>query len=425
MRISSKLRWIILLPVFTLGHEALALDCDITYVSQSGKTFTVMPTGGDDTANIQCAFDEAVAAGPGATVELTEGTFHTAQIVVKDFAGQFLGASKNKTVVQNLDVPLEVDASDLSFFIEEPSADNKWPTIFAFIDHVDPVQDPQKDAVLDVMVSDMTIRAVGEQPTQEWTYFNDLNDPPIPPFKELAHAIVVLGPKTSIHVENVHFEGEEVPETLYGFNLFNAVYPVGGFAGYLDLMEGAFTVKNSSFRNLAGGAIFDTADKYRAIISHNEFDNVYVATEFADILRTHFEFSHNRVNAVVGVNLVTYGGTDFAVDSSSVIIKSNRFQDDVEFQGTLFGPEGVEGGDAVTLDSSFGDKVHCRLLDNDISTVEGPGDYPGKIYLGPDTHDCGVINSGRRNQIVDEGTDNVIIPGKALGHWLRKKGGFD
>jgi hypothetical protein len=41
------------------------------------RTFVVAPSGGDDTAAIQQAFNAAVAAGPGSAVRLTAGRFYT------------------------------------------------------------------------------------------------------------------------------------------------------------------------------------------------------------------------------------------------------------------------------------------------------------------------------------------------------------
>lgn len=63
--------------------------CDPAYVVRTGKSIRVSPTDVDDTANIQCAFDWANARGPGMTVRLTPGTFHTAQIYIYDFVGSF------------------------------------------------------------------------------------------------------------------------------------------------------------------------------------------------------------------------------------------------------------------------------------------------------------------------------------------------
>jgi hypothetical protein len=437
MRISSKYACLslVLFPAFIWGQAALAfghqhceIQCaDSADIIRNRRTFTVIPTGSDDTSNIQCAFDSAVACGRLSTVKLVEGTYHTAQIVVRDFVGSFRGAGMHKTVVQNL-LKYEVNVTEDDFFNREPSDVLKWPTIFAFVDHIDDpndpedVYDPDNDDVLNVSVSDMTIRAMGDpndpnpdmRPTDGWSIFG------LPTLYELAHAIVVLGPKTTIDVKRVHVEGQEAPGTLYGYNLINGVYPQGAFGGNPELMQGALTVKYSKFKNLASGVPFGSADKYRAIISHNKFDNVYSGTEGADILHSLFAFSHNQVNGVVGVTMYGFGDTDFGAESSSIIIKNNRFRDDVDFTGYAFEPEVVEGGDAVTLTNTFADDVYCLLLDNDISAVEGPGVYPGKIYLGPDTRKCWVINSGRRRDIVDEGTHNVIIPGKAWGHWIRR-----
>ena len=43
----------------------------------SPKTFYVHPSGGNDTKAIQKAFNAAVKAGPGSTVQLSAGHFYT------------------------------------------------------------------------------------------------------------------------------------------------------------------------------------------------------------------------------------------------------------------------------------------------------------------------------------------------------------
>ena len=73
-----------------------------TFVIQQANVFTVLPTGTDDTVNLQCAFDAAVAAGPGANVRLVAGAYHIAQIVVNDFFGAFSGAGPDWTAIYNL-----------------------------------------------------------------------------------------------------------------------------------------------------------------------------------------------------------------------------------------------------------------------------------------------------------------------------------
>ncbi len=68
----------------------------------SAKTVFVTPTGGNDTHNIQAAFNAAVKAGPGSTVQLSAGHFYTSNIVVKNFKGCFRGAGEHKTFIDSL-----------------------------------------------------------------------------------------------------------------------------------------------------------------------------------------------------------------------------------------------------------------------------------------------------------------------------------
>ena len=68
----------------------------------SAKTFYVHPSGGNDTANIQAAFNAAVKAGPGSTVQLSAGHFYTNRILVPNFNGTFKGAGQGKTVIDCL-----------------------------------------------------------------------------------------------------------------------------------------------------------------------------------------------------------------------------------------------------------------------------------------------------------------------------------
>lgn len=65
-------------------------------------TFYVPPSGGDDTARIQGAFDLAAKAGPGITVMLGPGKFYTDTIFVQDFKGIFKGSGQGVTVIDTL-----------------------------------------------------------------------------------------------------------------------------------------------------------------------------------------------------------------------------------------------------------------------------------------------------------------------------------
>jgi hypothetical protein len=90
---------------------AVALLCLLAAPAlASPKTFYVHPSGGNDTVNIQNAFNAAVKAGPGSTVQLTAGQFYTSTIFVRNFHGCFKGAGEAKTVIDT--VAGERDARD-------------------------------------------------------------------------------------------------------------------------------------------------------------------------------------------------------------------------------------------------------------------------------------------------------------------------
>src|SRR2546426_8166033 len=66
------------------GSDAV---CDGPHVVQDDKRIVVSPSGSDDTANLQCALDRGVAAGPGADIEISRGTFHTNTLRAFGFRG--------------------------------------------------------------------------------------------------------------------------------------------------------------------------------------------------------------------------------------------------------------------------------------------------------------------------------------------------
>lgn len=111
-----------LLVALMLVAIAPAAAASSDFVQQSGKVFTVYPSGGDDTANIQKAFGKAVAAGPGSTVKLAAGNFRTRFVEVWNFDGTFKGAGQNATVIDTFadqDCQAQVD-------------NNRWPALIRF-----------------------------------------------------------------------------------------------------------------------------------------------------------------------------------------------------------------------------------------------------------------------------------------------------
>ena len=345
--------------------------CDPAYVTQAGNVFTVQPNGTDDTANLQCAFDAAVAYGAGAKVQLGTGTFHTAQIVVNDFQGTFTGAGMQKSVIVNLP-NLYVTPEDMYF--NPPSAANPWPSLFAFVDG-------------DFIVSDLTIHISGDNGTTGWSIFGIE-----PPITELALGIVILGNHADARFEYVLVEGEPAENSLLGYNLINGIFYEGFIGEYPLPISGSFQVSNSIFRHVGSGTPVTNMSNARVVISHNKFEEVFLGMDGGDFINSTLEFSHNNVNAVIGFDLYNiYAAEDIG---SSFLIKNNVFRGEI-------GP---------AFEQVFGEGNECLLLGNNVQGVTDIG-----IYLGPGTTGCTVVGSGANTNVLDLGTDNILTGVNNMG----------
>ena len=130
-----------LVAVVGVAATANGGACDTHYVQAKHKQILVLPTGGDDTANLQCALDLGATRGPGVVVQLSAGTFHTAQLVIQGLRGVVRGVSQKRTTVQNLDTPLPIDNPCIGagpcFNQEPPSATNRYPALVSVVgEHV-------------------------------------------------------------------------------------------------------------------------------------------------------------------------------------------------------------------------------------------------------------------------------------------------
>lgn len=81
---------------------AWAQQCDFDFVSVKNQAVEVLPTGTDDTANLQCAFDQAIREG-FATVQLRPAEYSISHIRADSFEGAFQGRSRTTTTVNILD----------------------------------------------------------------------------------------------------------------------------------------------------------------------------------------------------------------------------------------------------------------------------------------------------------------------------------
>lgn len=345
--------------------------CDSAYVTQAGDVITVQSNGVDDTENMQCAFDAAVAAGPGVDVRLGAGTYHTAQIVVNNFHGNFYGAGSRYTTITNMP---NLYVTPVDFYFNPPSAANPWPSLFAFVEG-------------DFVVSDLAIHISGDDGTTGWTIFGI--DPPI---TELAHGIVILGTYADARFEDLLVAGEPTDNSLLGYNVINGILYEGFIGETPPPISGTFKVVGSTFRNVGSGTPIVNLYQAKVVINNNTFEDVVFGMDGGDFVYSSLEFSHNKVKAYIGMDIYNiYALEDVG---STFLIKNNRFQ------GAL-GP---------ILEQTFGDGNECLFLGNNVQRVTEIG-----ILLGSEISGCRVVGGNNKTNVLDLGTGNVLVGVNNMG----------
>jgi hypothetical protein len=364
----------ILALVFALaggGKVTLAMPvCNPAFVTIDSAGAIVSPTGLNDTANLQCAFDAAVSAGPGMTVRLVEGTYHTAQIVVNDFYGQFLGAGANRTLILNLS---DVYVTPVDFFLIPPSAANPAPFLFTFLNG-------------DYSISDLAINIIGTHPTQSWTIYGI--DPPL---HELAAAVACLGNEAHVRVDHVLVKGEHLPGSLFGFNLFQAIYFEGFIGDPSPAITGSFQVQFSTFSAMASGTPLYNVANAAIVISHNHFEDSTWGMDVNGIQNSSVEFSHNDITSNIGIDI--YNMDERGVNGNTFLIVNNQFR----------------GENGVYLQYT-GEGNRCLVKGNNVQHVTGIG-----IYLGPGVNGCMVVGRSTKTSVLDSDTNNILVGVNNMG----------
>ena len=91
----TKFVYAFTLLFFVMGNtfvHALENECG-SYAEIDGTSYVLSPSGGDDTATIQCALDSAISQGMP-TVRLDRGTFYTNELRTTGFNGSFTGTTR-------------------------------------------------------------------------------------------------------------------------------------------------------------------------------------------------------------------------------------------------------------------------------------------------------------------------------------------
>lgn len=334
--------------VLVLGTAAAqpARPCNPAYVGLNGNTIRVSPTGVDDTANIQCAFDWAIDRGPGMTVRLAPGTFHTAQIYVYDFHGSFRGSGADKTLIVNLP---NLYVTPVNGYFNLPSADNPLAILFSFVNGRFEIADLA--IYMDDHDGNMTTGTTISGDWGSFTYYN------------FDAAIYITGTQADARVTRIMVEGEPIenPDDLQ-FTANDAVIYANVFAqDSPPPLSGSFRVTNSTFKTTGAGTSVGNVKDASILISHNTFEGNFEMFNGQDYVDSAIEIASNHGETIIGIffdSVPEVTGTKFVVRNNefageygvifwysvtfgagnTCLIKSNDFRQVLEWSVLLLGP---------------------------------------------------------------------------------------
>jgi hypothetical protein len=442
------------LIVLTLAALGLLLVASAAPALASPKTFSVHPSGGDDTRAIQAAFNAAVAAGPGSVVQLGAGQFYTNTIFVQNFRGCFRGAGKGKTLIDTL----QGLGSGQPVVTVMPGVE-PFPFLFGFsrgrvrvsamtcnITATSPaapwVDDGNATTALDTVFlvtgnassafrcvafpadagDEYGFNVAADITVQGWTQFNSSGQP------------IVLKPTGGRHsVSRCRFAGDEgvVAAGLTNGNLVVGGSPRGqnvfDMVGYgcvlFDNSHSQIRVSDNQMQSSQGenvllwqgwvagfGGALPALPAPHYLVTHNHIlasgaaGGVWVEDDSPLLSKA------NRLRAVIAGNRfdLQNDGADAGIDgffARGVWVVHNRFS-------------GI-GLAAVTLDAASyfswmpsAPTSGWKLIGNDVGGLVASTDQGGpgaQIWLGPDATHCLVVGGCKPTTVLDQGTDDTLI----------------
>jgi hypothetical protein len=227
------------LLVAGLFAASLAVPAVVIAAPPWGNVIQVQPPGhgpgADDTANIQNALNSCVGKGPGCTVQLQAGTYHSNLLVTNNFNGTFKGAGESRTTIQALpDLLVNFTPGCLPNL-----TDCRYPTFITFVDG-------------NVEVSDLALDFTGAAPGTETTLYSIWGGQSI----GLVTGLEFTGHAGNASVDRVSVTGsaDHTPTNLgVGFSvmqgiMFDGWYPAAPGSTNNAARSGTFTLRNSSVR---------------------------------------------------------------------------------------------------------------------------------------------------------------------------------
>jgi hypothetical protein len=456
--------WVVVSALGAAAPTPAWADCG-PGVTQAGDTWLVSPNGVDDTRAVQCALDEALAAGRGRTVQLAAGTFHVGFIRVRGFVGTFRGRGMNATRITPLpalDCPAQIAQGLYPVLV---SFDEGYPRISDLMleigaDQIDPCLpyavpwDPEPLSALGQLLT------VGGAPITERDA--DSCDALVPATAGArVERIRIKGPFPSI-AEGQLQAGRRYLEHglgIGGWGNYGATY----CTDWVRRVNGTFTVESSIFEDLpsAGVGAFGLGGNARVQVGGSpRTANRITNSGFSFVAMTNdgsfLDFSYNDTdtqcyNGIYAAQSVPYNqGPPLA--ASTLLVHHNKLRvsgtasavaliDYAPIMGSPATLNAVVAHNIITLADTqsegigsygaqrvkvYGNKISGNgwagiragtwgdstvgwwIVGNDVSGVNVPPAV-APVWLGADTKNFLVVGDGHPTGVLDEGTHNVLI----------------
>jgi hypothetical protein len=329
-RITTIVACVLLVWSFAAWASA---QCDEAFVSvKAAKQISVTPTGGDDTANLQCAFDLGAALGPGAAVGLAAGTFQTEQLVVAGFRGSIAGMGRGATVLRSPEYPVPIDRTcepqGECFTDLPPSPTNRYPQLFSIIGD-------------DVTLSDLSIVVSGGYGTELYHYWG-IN------IEIFSSALQVIGSNASVRIERVGLDagyccgGNGGDQPFTGDAAGTAI--VWTWSQPTFLTGTTVLVRDSVLRSGGSVAAYNL-DRCRVTVSDNTIEGG-LGVAVSDVKNSQVIVERNRLGGMV---YLWPGNIGTGVANSVLRVSNNGFVGD----GFLFLPGSVHNLDCKAISNTF------------------------------------------------------------------------
>jgi hypothetical protein len=435
--------------VFCALTIALIQLVALTAGANAGSTITVPPpNGSDDTNNIQSALNACVGLGPGCTVQLQTGTYHTRQLVTYNFQGTFKGMGQNSTTIEAI-YPLTVTYEPVGGTADsvcQPTTTTKclWADLIIFVNG-------------DIHVSDLSLN----EPAPPGTATTPWNLAGLGPYVGLFDLLTFTGQHANAYVDRVHAEGLADPtNTLVGFNVVSGVHFTGEFprsSTPIDwyFLSGSYTVRNSSFKNMNDGVSQDayvkssvieiggspttgntfenlnsgmdleTMEDSRADVSYNESTGIYDAMDvvpwfypWATTSPSQYSIHDNQLfTSQSGAGIFIQDNTaplppfiDAAIWNNSIQLQNSLSEGIPVYntKGTQIWNNSITGSDEIDAIALYSSTLGA-VIDNSVGGVTlDSAQGTAQTFLDPGTSKDLVVCSNHSNTVLNQGTDNVV-----------------